>query len=109
MYPQLLLQELKGQGLRVRSRRRREPSTRRVRLPASHNAVEEGVPRAGLGRAGNEQLSRSGMGRRCAAHAGGAGAGQAVTACFWSLLVTWILRGLAASWTGMVRVSTPAA
>ena len=37
------------------------------------------------------------------------GAGQAVTACFWSLLVTWMLRGLAASWTGMVRVSTPAA
>ena len=33
----------------------------------------------------------------------------AVTACFWSLLVTWMLRGLAASWTGMVRVSTPAA
>lgn len=32
----------------------------------------------------------------------------AVTACFWSLLVTWMLRGLAASWTGMVRVSTPA-
>jgi hypothetical protein len=33
----------------------------------------------------------------------------AVMACFWSLLVTWMLRGLAASWTGMVRVSTPAA
>ena len=33
----------------------------------------------------------------------------AVTACFWSLLVIWMLRGLAASWTGMVRVSTPAA
>ena len=33
----------------------------------------------------------------------------AVTACCWSLLVTWMLRGLAASWTGMVRVSTPAA
>jgi hypothetical protein len=33
----------------------------------------------------------------------------AVTACFWSLLLTWMLRGLAASWTGMVRVSTPAA
>jgi hypothetical protein len=30
-----------------------------------------------------------------------------VTACFWSLLVTWMLRGFAASWTGMVRVSTP--
>ena len=35
--------------------------------------------------------------------------GYAVTACFWSLLVTSMLRGLAASWTGMVRVSTPAA
>jgi hypothetical protein len=35
--------------------------------------------------------------------------GQAVTACLVSLLVTWILRGLAASWTGTVRVSTPAA
>jgi hypothetical protein len=33
----------------------------------------------------------------------------AVTACFWSLLVICMLRGLAASWTGMVRVSTPAA
>ncbi len=33
----------------------------------------------------------------------------AVTACFWSLLVTSMLRGLAASWTGIVRVSTPAA
>ena len=33
----------------------------------------------------------------------------AVTACFWSRLVTWMLRGLAASWTGMARVSTPAA
>jgi hypothetical protein len=71
--------------------------------------VEEGVLRAGLGRAGNEQLSRSGMGRRCAAHAGDAGMGQAVTACLVSLLVTRMLRGLAASWTGMVRVSTPAA
>jgi hypothetical protein len=36
-------------------------------------------------------------------------AGYAVTACLWSLLVTWMLRGLAASRTGMVRVSTPAA
>ena len=35
--------------------------------------------------------------------------GYAVTACLLSLLVTWMLRGLAASWTGMVRVSTPAA
>ena len=35
--------------------------------------------------------------------------GQAVTACLVSLLVTWMVRGLAASWTGMVRVSTPAA
>ena len=34
---------------------------------------------------------------------------SAVTACLRSLLVTWMLRGLAASWTGMVRVSTPAA
>jgi len=34
---------------------------------------------------------------------------QAVTACLVSLLVTWMLRGLAASWTGMVKVSTPAA
>jgi hypothetical protein len=25
-----------------------------------------------------------------------------VTACSWSLLVTWLLRGLGASWTGMV-------
>ena len=33
----------------------------------------------------------------------------ALTACWWSLLVTWMLRGLAASRTGMVRVSTPAA
>jgi hypothetical protein len=37
------------------------------------------------------------------------GSGQAVTACLASLLVTWMLRGLAASRTGMVRVSTPAA
>jgi hypothetical protein len=45
-----------------------------------------------------------------AAHAGDAGVGNyAVTACFWSWLVTWMLRGLAASCTGMVRVSTPAA
>ena len=52
-----------------------------------------------------------GMGRlRPAAHAGMLQSGNyAVTACFWSLLVTWMLRGLAASWTGMVRVSTPAA
>jgi acetyl-CoA acetyltransferase len=35
--------------------------------------------------------------------------GQAVTACLASLLVTWMVRGLAASRTGMVRVSTPAA
>ena len=43
-------------------------------------------------------------------HAGDAGAvNYAVTACFWSLLVTWMLRGLAASRTGMVRVRTPAA
>ncbi len=35
--------------------------------------------------------------------------GQAVTACLVSLLVTWMVRGLAASRTGMVRVSTPAA
>jgi hypothetical protein len=34
---------------------------------------------------------------------------QAVTACLVSLLVTWMLRGLALSWTGMVRVRTPAA
>jgi len=34
---------------------------------------------------------------------------QAVTACLRSLLVTWMLRGLAASWTGMVKVSTPTA
>jgi hypothetical protein len=33
---------------------------------------------------------------------------HAVTACRSSLLVIWILRGLAASLTGMVRVSTPA-
>ena len=32
----------------------------------------------------------------------------AVTACLWSLLVTWMLRGLAASRTGIVKVSTPA-
>ncbi len=43
-------------------------------------------------------------------HAGDARAvNYAVTACFWSLLVTWMLRGLAASCTGMVRVRTPAA
>jgi hypothetical protein len=56
-------------------------------------------------------LGPGGMGRlRPAAHAGICGQGNyAVTACFWSLLVTWMLRGLAASWTGMVRVSTPAA
>ena len=43
-------------------------------------------------------------------HAGDAGTvNYAVTACFWSLLVTWMLRGLAASCTGMVRVRTPAA
>ena len=36
-------------------------------------------------------------------------AGYALTACFWSLLVTWMLRGLAASRTGMVSVSTPTA
>ncbi len=35
--------------------------------------------------------------------------GYAVTACLRSLLLTWMLRGLAASRTGMVRVSTPAA
>jgi hypothetical protein len=40
-------------------------------------------------------------------HAGDAGAGYAVTACLWSLLVILMLRGLAASCTGMVRVSTP--
>ena len=45
-----------------------------------------------------------------AVHAGMLWPGDyAVTACFWSLLVTWMLRGLAASWTGMVRVSTPEA
>ena len=45
-----------------------------------------------------------------AAHAGCWIQGNyAVTACFWSALVTWMLRGLAASWTGMVSVSTPAA
>jgi len=32
-----------------------------------------------------------------------------VTACRSSLLVTWMLRGLAASRTGMVRVNTPTA
>ena len=55
-------------------------------------------------------LKTSGMGRlRLAAHAGTLRpGGYAVTACFWSLLVTWMLRGLAASCTGMVRVSTPA-
>jgi hypothetical protein len=53
----------------------------------------------------------SGMGRlRAAAHAGMLRSGYyAVTACLRSLLVTWMLRGLAASRTGMVRVSTPAA
>ena len=44
-----------------------------------------------------------------AAPAGHAAESQAVTACLVSLLVTWMLRGLAASRTGMVRVSTPAA
>ncbi len=44
-----------------------------------------------------------------AAPARDAAAGYAVTACLVSLLVTWMLRGLAASRTGMVRVSTPAA
>jgi len=44
-----------------------------------------------------------------AAPAGHAAGNQAVTACLVSLLVTWMLRGLAASRTGMVRVSTPAA
>jgi hypothetical protein len=38
-----------------------------------------------------------------------AAGGQAVTACLVSLPLTWMLRGLAASRTGMVRVSTPAA
>ena len=38
---------------------------------------------------------------------GGPGS-YAVTACLSSLLVTWMLRGLAASRTGMVRVRTPA-
>ena len=40
-----------------------------------------------------------GMGRlRQAAHTGMLRSGNyAVTACFWSLLVTWMLRGLAAS------------
>jgi len=54
---------------------------------------------------------QGGMGRLGpAAHAGLLRSGYyAVTACFWSLLVTWMLRGLAASRTGMVRVSTPAA
>jgi hypothetical protein len=42
-------------------------------------------------------------------HAGWQGRFQAVTACLVSLLVTWMVRGLAASRTGMVRVSTPAA
>ena len=52
----------------------------------------------------------AGMGRPMpAAHASHAAGSQAVTACCWSLLVTWMLRGLAASCTGMVRVSTPAA
>ena len=32
-----------------------------------------------------------------AAHTSHATGNQAVTACFWSLLVTWMLRGLAAS------------
>jgi hypothetical protein len=51
-----------------------------------------------------------GMGRRTsAARAGAFSRGQAVTACLWSLLLMWMLRGLAASCTGMVRVSTPAA
>ncbi len=62
--------------------------------------------------------SRSGPGRRAptaagrlvqAARAGSAKVSYAVTACARSLLVTWMLRGLAASRTGMVKVSTPAA
>ncbi len=46
---------------------------------------------------------------REAARASGTQLSYAVTACAWSLLVIWMLRGLAASRTGMVKVSTPAA
>ena len=64
---------------------------------------------AGLGGLSPAALP-AGMGRRMpAAPASHAAGSQAVTACLRSLLVTWMLRGLAASWTGMVKVSTPAA
>jgi hypothetical protein len=53
--------------------------------------------------------SRRGQRGSPAARAGDGGPGYAVTACLVSLLVTWMLRGLAFSWTGMVSVSTPAA
>ena len=50
-----------------------------------------------------------GAGRQVGAPAPMLRMGYALTACLRSLLVTWMLRGLARSWTGMVRVSTPAA
>ena len=68
-------------------RRRRKPG---IRGPINPRMTTSGQP-------GN-WLARRRTSRR-----------QAVTACLRSLLVTWMLRGLAASWTGMVRVRTPAA
>jgi hypothetical protein len=70
--------------------------------------VSADVPQPAVARA----LSLLGVWGRPAAgrpHTGWQRRFQAVTACLVSLLVTWMLRGLAASWTGMVRVSTPAA
>jgi hypothetical protein len=80
-----------------------------------HHVDREGhlrmVPSGPVALPGSCPVDPGGMGRLVlAAHAGVLRSGDyAVTACFWSLLVTWMLRGLAASWTGMVRVSTPAA
>ena len=55
------------------------------------------------------RLAKAGAGRLWRGRPAPAADGYAVTACCRSLLVTWMLRGLAASRTGMVRVSTPAA
>jgi hypothetical protein len=58
---------------------------------------------------GNGEPGHRDRGIRSAPGPDAADGDYAVTACLLSLLVTWMLRGLAASRTGMVSVSTPAA